>query len=417
MFHNKGLYCGNYALFLIAIAVPTTGLAMDPMNEESADFVARRIVETFAKEIQERNIPTIRLECRRFNGEAHTMNQSFGRKLGLQMRRLVPGTKVSVNSSDMIIIKFFRDFGDDKRKSIVQVHAVLVADGRPVAEKKLDDATLGQLSDYMFVAQYGEDKGDLPPPRTVVAVSAPTEMMEDFRKHAADLQAPIQFVGTKVTEKERMSTRSVVVHRNSKPYYELSMYVRGDGGDWNQVEFSGIATDLRGNVSISPNKEYKLKVKNITSHPMGFRLDIDGLGWEQFRDKACFSNSDKVIMVCDPGESHEFEGWLKNDKSKWPFKTELPGDFGLRKGLADIGRIQIQAVWGCPPKKVAAMESTEGAYFAQSKGSANRIQTVVPKQGDKVIHRRIITDTRDLVWESLKEADARSLCWFHLVPE
>lgn len=424
----KGWFMGLSAVLLAWVVIPSALLAMKPFvetNEEPADFVARRIIEAFSVEMGKRNVESVQFACRRFNGEAHVMNLAFCKKLTAQLRKTMPRTQVVPNAPSLIITRFFRDFSDARRSRIVQVHAELVVDGEPVAKKMLDDPALGQLKDYIFVSQYGADKGDALPPRTVAALnvhanSNAKEPVDDFRAHAANQQVPVEFVAAKIPDRNSKPAQTVIVQRNGKPYFELSMFTKPNqegsmAGAWNQVEFPDVASADRGNVRIDPDNEYKLKVRNLSQYAIGFRVDIDGLGWEQFRDKG-FLPGEKVIMICEPGESHEFEGWLKNGESKWPFRTELPGEFGLRKSLTDIGRIQIQAVWGCEPGKVPMMEKNEGAYFAQSKGGRNLIQTAIPKQGDREIARKTVADTRNRVWESLKESDARSLCWFHLVP-
>lgn len=428
MAKSKGLFIGISVVLLAWLTIPSVMLAMnqaEQQNEDPADFVARRIIESFSGEMGKRNVESVQFACRRFNDEAHVMNLAFCKKLTVQLRKAMPRTQVAPNAPSLIITRFFRDFSDTRRNKIVQVHAELVVNGEPVAKKTLDDPGLGQLRDYIFVSQYGADKGDALPPRTVAALnvyadSNAKEPVDDFRAHAANQQVPVEFVAANISGRDPKPARTVVVQRNGKPYFELSMFTKPkqEGSmtsAWKQVEFPDVASADRGNVRIDPDNEYKLKVRNLSQYAIGFRVDIDGLGWEQFRDKG-FMPGEKVIMICEPGESHEFEGWLKNGESKWPFRTELPGEFGLRKSLTDIGRIQIQAVWGCEPGKVPMMEKNEGAYFAQSKGGRNLIQTAIPKQGDREIARKTVAYTRNRVWESLKESDARSLCWFHLVP-
>jgi len=421
------------ALALMSILTPKRLMAQTP--SDASDWVAEQIARGFATEIKNMGLTSVRFSTTRFNGQQHPLAAKFNQKL-LEKLKKFDKSLVS-NDSPQIMIKtiFFRDIDDSHKDDIVQVHSQLVLESnmRVIAQKEWNNPIFRHLKDPIFVHQYGLDKGNSIPPRTFVSheITRNDAAFRNVNQIAADFQKKPRVTAASGTD--LVPHNKLVILRNNLPYYELAIYAmdknifegkKSGNKEWKQLRFEGMSTEFQGNVVIDENHVYKINVKNLTKYNMAFRLVIDGMGWEEFKDRDFFPDSDKVIMTCEPNQSHEFNGWLKDGNVKSPFTTfypDLPDTNAITtaKDPTSIGRIQIQAVWGCPAENKAMMEKVHGANFGDSKGrKSDRVSTKKPDfKNDRTIQSQTIADNRPLIWESLDEKDLRVLSWFYLIPE
>lgn len=268
---------------------------------------------------------------------------------------------------------------------------------RVIAQKEWNNPSFRHLKDPIFVHQYGLDKGNSIPPRTFVSheITRNDAAIKNVNQMAADHQKNTRV--TAATGTNLNPHNKLVILRNNLPYYELAIFAmdknifegkKSGNKEWKQLRFEGMATELKGNVLIDENHVYKINVKNLTKFNMAFRLVIDGMGWEEFKDRDFFKDIDKVIMTCEPNQSYEFNGWLKDATTKSPFTTVYPTSpdkdaIIVSKDSTSIGKIQIQAVWGCYENEKAILERSHGANFGDSKG----------RRGDRVSTKSLISRT------------------------
>ncbi|MCY2948269.1 MAG: hypothetical protein NTZ71_08845 [Planctomycetota bacterium] len=421
------------ALVLINIMTPKRIMAQ--AQSDASDWVAGEIARSFATEIKNTGLTSVRFSTTRFNGQQHPLAAKFNQKLLKKLKEI--NKSVVSDDSPQIMIKtiFFRDIDDSHKDDIVQVHSQLVLESnmRVIAQKEWNNPISRHLKDPIFVHQYGLDKGNNIPPRTFVSheITRNDAAIKNVNQMAADHQKNARV--TAATGTNLNPHNKLVILRNNLPYYELAIFAmdknifegkKSGNKEWKQLRFEGMATELKGNVLIDENHVYKINVKNLTKFNMAFRLVIDGMGWEEFKDRDFFKDIDKVIMTCEPNQSYEFNGWLKDATTKSPFTTVYPTspDKDALKGFKDptsIGKIQIQAVWGCYENEKAILERSHGANFGDSKGRrGDRVSTKKPDfKNDRTIQSQTIADNRPLIWESLDEKDLRVLSWFYLIPE
>ena len=413
------------ALVLINIMTPKRIMAQ--AQSDASDWVAGEIARSFATEIKNTGLTSVRFSTTRFNGQQHPLAAKFNQKLLKKLKE----TNKSVVSDDspQIMIKtiFFRDIDDSHKDDIVQVHSQLVLESnmRVIAQKEWNNPISRHLKDPIFVHQYGLDKGNNIPPRTFVSheITRNDAAIKNVNQMAADFQKKPRVTAASGTD--LVPHNKLVIMRNNLPYYELAIYAMDKNifegkklgnKEWKQLRFEGMDTQFQGNVRIDENQVYKIHVKNLTKYNMAFRLVIDGMGWEEFKDRDFFT--------CEPNQSYEFNGWLKDATTKSPFTTVYPTspDKDALKGFKDptsIGKIQIQAVWGCYENEKAILETSHAANFGDSKGRrGDRVSTKKPDfKNDRTIQSQTIADNRPLIWESLDEKDLRVLSWFYLIPE
>ena len=421
------------ALVLINIMTPKRIMAQ--AQSDASDWVAGEIARSFATEIKNTGLTSVRFSTTRFNGQQHPLAAKFNQKLLKKLKE----TNKSVVSDDspQIMIKtiFFRDIDDSHKDDIVQVHSQLVLESnmRVIAQKEWNNPSSRHLKDPIFVHQYGLDKGNNIPPRTFVSheITRNDAAIKNVNQMAADHQKNARV--TAATGTNLNPHNKLVILRNKLPYYELAIFAMDKNifegkklgnNEWKLLRFEGMDTQFQGNVRIDENQVYKIHVKNLTKYNMAFRLVIDGMGWEEFKDPDFFQDSDKVIMTCEPNQSYEFNGWLKDATTKSPFTTVYPTSpdkdaIIVSKDSTSIGKIQIQAVWGCYENEKAILERNYGANFGDSKGRrGDRVSTKKPDfKNDRTIQSQTIADNRPLIWESLDEKDLRVLSWFYLIPE
>ncbi|MFN5329046.1 MAG: hypothetical protein ACK5DV_07690 [Planctomycetota bacterium] len=421
------------ALVLMSILTPKILMAQTP--SDASDWVAEQIARSFAMEIKNTGLTSVRFSTTRFNGQPHPLAAKFNQKLLKKLKEI--NKSLVSDDSPQIMIKtiFFRDIDDSNKDDIVQVHSQLVLESnmRVIAQKEWNNPSFRHLKDPIFVHQYGLDKGNSIPPRTFVSheITRNDAAFRNVNQIAADFQKKPRVTAASGTD--LVPHNRLVILRNNVPYYELAIFAMDKNifegkklgnKEWKQLRFEGMSTEFQGNVVIDKNHVYKINVKNLTKYNMAFRLVIDGMGWEEFKDRDFFPDSDKVIMTCEPNQSHEFNGWLKDATTKSPFTTVYPtapdkDAIIVSKDSTSIGKIQIQAVWGCYENEKAILERNYGANFGDSKGRrGDRVSTKKPDfKNDRTIQSQTIADNRPLIWESLDEKDLRVLSWFYLIPE
>lgn len=430
---NTNVKATLIALFLINILTPKILMAQTP--SDASDWVAGEIARSFATEIKNMGLTSVRFSTTRFNGQQHPLAAKFNQKLLKKLKEI--NKSVVSDDSPQIMIKtiFFRDIDDSHKDDIVQVHSQLVLESnmRVIAQKEWNNPSFRHLKDPIFVHQYGLDKVNSIPPRTFVSheITRNDAAFRNVNQIAADFQKKPRVTAASGTD--LVPHNRLVILRNNVPYYELAIFAMDKNifegkklgnKEWKQLRFEGMDTQFQGNVRIDENQVYKIHVKNLTKYNMAFRLVIDGMGWEEFKDRDFFQDIDKVIMTCEPNQSHEFNGWLKDATTKSPFTTVYPtapdkDAIIVSKDSTSIGKIQIQAVWGCYENEKAILERSHGANFGDSKGRrGDRVSTKKPDfKNDRTIQSQTIADNRPLIWESLDEKDLRVLSWFYLIPE